>query len=77
MTIALPPALSALVDRFVATGRYADESEVAGEALRVAEQQELEDSPALEAALLEGVRSSHRPYGAGVLDSIRQSASVA
>ena len=71
-TVALPPALSDLVAQFVATGRYADEGEVVREALRALECQELEESPALEAALLEGVRSSHRPYGPDVLASIRQ-----
>ena len=34
MTIALPPALSQLVDRLINTGRYADEGEVVREALR-------------------------------------------
>ena len=76
MTIALPPALSQLVERLVHTGRYADEGEVVREALRVLEHQEFDESPALEAALLEGVRSSHRAYDASVLDQIRQNASA-
>lgn len=62
MTIALPPALSELVERLVHTGRYADESDVVREALRVLEHQEFDESPALEAALLEGSRSPHHPY---------------
>ena len=74
MTIVLPPALSQLVERLVHTGRYADESEVVREALRVLEHQEFDESPALEAALLEGVRSPHRAYDASTLDRIRQSA---
>ena len=53
MTIALPPGLSQLVDRLVHTGRYADEGEVVREALRVLERQEFDESPAIEAALLE------------------------
>lgn len=73
MTIALPPALSQLVERLVHTGRYADEGEVVREALRVLEHQEFDESPALEAALLEGVRSPHRPYDASTLERIRQS----
>jgi putative addiction module CopG family antidote len=74
MTVALPPALSQLVERLVHTGRYADECEVVREALRVLEHQEFDESPALEAALLEGVRSPHRTYDASVLDQIRQNA---
>lgn len=66
MTIALPPALSQLVDRLVLTGRYADEGEVVREALRILERQEFDESPALEAALLEGVRSPHHAYDAVV-----------
>jgi putative addiction module CopG family antidote len=55
MTITLPPALNQLVDRLVHTARFADESDVVREALRVLERQELDESPALEAAILEGV----------------------
>ena len=76
MTIALPPALGHLVQRLLSTGRYADEGEVVREALRVLEHQEFDESPALEAALLEGVRSPHVPYDASVLDRIRQNARV-
>jgi putative addiction module CopG family antidote len=74
MTIALPPALSQLVERFMHTGRYADAGEVVREALRVLEHQEFDESPALEAAILEGVRSEHVPYNASVLDRVRQNA---
>jgi putative addiction module CopG family antidote len=74
MTIALPPALGHLVQRLLSTGRYADEGDVLREALRVLEHQEFDESPALEAALLEGVRSPHVPYDASVLDRIRQNA---
>ncbi|MEO7099793.1 MAG: type II toxin-antitoxin system ParD family antitoxin [Luteolibacter sp.] len=74
MTITLPPALNQLVDRLVHSGRYADEGEVVREALRMLERQEFDESPALEAALLEGVRSPHRPYDASIMDSIRQNA---
>lgn len=74
MTITLPPALNLLVDRLIHTGRYADEGEVVREALRMLERQEFDESPALEAALLEGVRSPHRPYDASVMDRIRRNA---
>lgn len=74
MEITLPPALNQLVEHLVRTGRYTDEGDVIRTALRVLERQEQEESPALEAALLEGVRSPHRPYGPAVLDSIRQAA---
>lgn len=74
MTVALPPALNQLVDRLVQTGRYADEGDVVREALRVLERQEFDESPALEAAILEGVHSTHRPYDPSVMDRIRQNA---
>ncbi len=74
MTIALPPALRNLVERLLSTGRYSDEAEVVREALRVLEHQEFDESPALEAALLEGVRSPHAADDASVLDRIRQNA---
>ena len=74
MTVALPPALIQLVERLIQTGRYADEGEVVREALRVLERQEFDESPALEAALLEGARSPHRPYDASVLERVRQGA---
>jgi putative addiction module CopG family antidote len=74
MTSAIPPALDDLVQRLVHTGRYADESYVVREALRILEHQEFDESPALEAALLEGVRSPHVRYEASVLDRVRQNA---
>jgi putative addiction module CopG family antidote len=74
MTIALPPALDQMVQRLVSTGRYADEGEVVREALRILEHQEFDESPALEAAILEGVRSPHVPYDVSVLDRVRQTA---
>ncbi len=74
MNITLPPALNHLVDRLVHTGRYADEGDVVREALRVLERQEFDESPALEAAILEGVASPHRPYDASVMDDVRRNA---
>lgn len=74
MTIALPPALHQLVERLIQSGRYADEGDVVREALRMLEHQEFYESPALEAALLEGVRSAHQPYDDSTLDRIRQNA---
>jgi len=74
MTVTLPPALNQLVDRLVHTGRYSDEGDVVREALRVLERQEFDESPALEAAILEGVASPHQPYDAAILDRIRNNA---
>ena len=74
MTVTLPPALDQLVDRLVHTGRYADEADVVREALRVLERQEFDESPALEAAILEGVSSPHQPYDASVMDRVRHNA---
>ena len=56
------------------SGRYADASDVMRDALRALEQREDLASPALEAALLEGVRSPHRPYGKVTLERIRKAA---
>ena len=67
-------ALTHLVERLIHTGRYADEGDVVREALRVLEHQEFDESPALEAALLEGVRSPHQTYDSAVLERIRQTA---
>jgi putative addiction module CopG family antidote len=74
MNVALPPALTQFVHQLVSSGMYADEGEVVRDALRRWERHEFSESPALEAALLEGVRSPHRTYDSSVLDSIRQAA---
>ena len=44
------------------------------DALRALELRDDYESPALEAALLEGVRCPHRPYGKTTLHRIRQAA---
>lgn len=49
---------------------------VTREALRALEEREDGDSPSLETALLEGVRSEHRPYDAGTLEQVRRAAGV-
>jgi len=74
MQVTLTKELEHYVKTKVRTGRYADESDVIREALRVLERREDYESPALEAALLEGVRSPHRPYGKATLDRIRRNA---
>lgn len=74
MQITLTKELERYVRSKVQSGRYADESEVVREALRVLEQREDYESPALEAALLEGIRSRHRPYTKATLERIRKAA---
>lgn len=74
MTVSLPPALDKFVSRMLATGRYTDEGEIMREALRLLERREQGEPVELETALLEGVRSPHRPYDSRVLDSIRAAA---
>ena len=74
MKITLPEALETLVKEKVRSGRYADESDVMRDALRALESRDDYESPALEAALLEGVRSPHRPYGKATLDHVRKAA---
>lgn len=76
MTVTLPPALNQFVDRLVDSGRYADQEDVVREALRALERQEFDESPALEAAILEGINSPHNTYDLSVLDRVRQDATV-
>lgn len=74
MTGTLPPALNQFVSRPVHTGRYSDEGDVVRGALPVLERQEFDESPALEAAILEGIDSPHQPYDSAVLNRIRHNA---
>jgi putative addiction module CopG family antidote len=74
MKVTLTVELETLVKKKVSSGLYVDESDVVRDALRALELRDDSESPALEAALLEGVRSPHRPYGKGTLDRIRKSA---
>ena len=61
MKVTLTKELETLVKEKVRSGRYADESDVVRDALRTLEQRDDFESPALEAALLEGVRSARKP----------------
>lgn len=74
MKVTLTKELEIMVKEKVRSGRYADESDVVRDALRTLEQRDEFESPALEAALLEGVRSARRPYGKAALERIRKSA---
>ena len=74
MKVTLTKELETLVKKKVRSGLYADESDVARDALRTLEQRDDFEAPALEAALLEGVRSPHRPYGKATLDRVRKAA---
>lgn len=74
MQVTLTKELEQLVEAKVRSGRYADASDVMRHALRELEQRDEFESPALEAAVLEGVRSPHRPYGKDALDRVRRHA---
>ena len=74
MKVTLTKELRQFVTEKVRSGRYADASDVMRDALRTLELRDDFVSPALEAALLEGVRSPHRPYGEATLDRVRQAA---
>lgn len=74
MQVTLTKELEKLVAEKVGSGRYADASDVMRDALRVLEQRDDFESPALEAAVLEGVRSAHRPYGKATLERVRKNA---
>ncbi len=77
MNVTLTKELEAFVEDKVRHGRYADASEVVRDALRALEQRDGFESPALEAALLEGVRGSHQPYDKDTLARVRQVANSA
>ena len=72
MQVTLTKQLEELVEAKVRSGRYADASDVMRDALRVLEQRDEFESPALEAAVLEGVRSPHHPYGKDTLERVRK-----
>jgi len=74
MQVTLTKELEQYVKTKVKTGRYADESEVLRDALRALEQRDDYESPALEASLLEGLHSPHRPYNKATLERIRKNA---
>ena len=74
MEIVLTAELEEFVRNKVQTGRYADANDVMRDALRALELRDDYESPALEAALLEGVRSPHQPYSKAALDRIRANA---
>jgi len=74
MQVTLTKQLEELVEAKVRSGRYADASDVMRDALRVLEQRDEFESPALEAAVLEGVHSPHRPYGKDTLERVRKTA---
>jgi len=74
MKVTLTEELKSFVKEMVRSGRYADESDVLRDALRALALRDDFESPALEAALLEGVRSPHRPYGKATLNRIRAAA---
>jgi antitoxin ParD1/3/4 len=74
MKVTLTQELETLVKEKVRSGRYADESDVVRDALRALELRDDFESPALEAALLEGVRGTHRPYNKATLQRIRKAA---
>ena len=71
MEIALTKELETFIGEKVRSGRYVDASDVVRDALRELQEREAFDSPELEGALREGVRSPHEPYGADTLERVR------
>ena len=74
MKVTLTKKQEEYVNTKVQSGRYADASDVVRDALRALEQRDDFESPAVEAALLEGTRSPHRRYGIRTLDRVRRAA---
>ena len=77
MNISLTVAQQDKVEQHLASGRYADVGELIGSALEALEERLADESPELEAALLEGARDEHVPYGRDVLDRVRRGKPVA
>jgi putative addiction module CopG family antidote len=77
MKVMLTEELDTFVKEKVASGRYADASEVMRDALRALELRDDYESVRLEAALLEGICSPHRPYNQSTLNRIRRAPGVA
>jgi putative addiction module CopG family antidote len=74
MKVTLTKELERLVEEKVRSGRYVDESDVVRDALRALEERDGFEPAALEAAILEGVQSTHRPYGPATLSRVRRAA---
>jgi len=72
MEIALSKDSETFIREKVRSGRYVDASEVVSDALRALQLREEWESPEVEAALIEGVRSAHGPYGADTLTRVRE-----
>jgi len=74
MEVTLTSDLEVFIQEKVRSGRYTDASDVVRDALRALEQREEFESPELEAALLDGIRSPHHAFGAETLEKIRGTA---
>lgn len=72
MNITLTKEQEKFVNRQVKSGRYLDASDVMRDALRAMELQSMEESPELEAAIIEGINSPRRPYSLATLERIRR-----
>jgi len=72
MNISLPDPLKSFVDRQVETGRYSSVSEYVRELIRADERRKAEE--ALEAKLLEGLRSAEREFSPEDWKAIRKEA---
>ncbi len=72
MNISLPDPLKSFVDRQVETGRYSSVSEYVRELIRADERRKAEE--ALEAKLLEGLRSAEREFSPEDWKAIRKQA---
>jgi putative addiction module CopG family antidote len=75
MKITLTKDLERYVKHKVSSGRYVDASDVMRDALRSLAQRDVLEPPALEEAVLAGVRSVSRPWGVAMKGRIRKKAS--
>ena len=75
MTVSLPKDLETFVQDKIRVGKYHDANELVCAAVRQLREQEndwSQDSPELNAFLLEAVRSPHRPLALGELEEMER-----
>jgi Arc/MetJ-type ribon-helix-helix transcriptional regulator len=74
MNVRLSNEQEAAVKAKLATGQFADAEEVIAAVLEALDEKTSYESPELEAALLDGLREEHSPYGSETLDKVRSAA---
>ena len=74
MTVTLTKEQELRVRDQLEAGRFSDAEELIGAAIEALAERDAFEAPELEAALLEGVRDEHVPYGQELLERVRNKA---